>query len=707
MTMVPAVAAATAAVTGLAAAESERGWARVLDDAGDVVVRVHVSSESRLVSGADARWIVEADVLGWGDHDSPQGACAPRGCPSRASGVLTAVADAPLAYGQVATLAGSVDLDDDGGAIMWRAAVVDAEAGSWIGAWRDRFMFATRTLPDRQRGLLQGMILGDTSQMPTREVDAMRVAGLAHLTAVSGAHFAIVLGAVGAAARSLRLRRLSVAAIVLAVASAFATVVGPEPSVLRALAMAGAVALGIAWGRPARGLPALAAGVLVLVIVEPRLALEIGFAMSVAAVAAIVLWAPRLAHLLSTVMPPSIARAASIPLAAQAAVTPLLVSIGAGLTPYAVIANLVAGIAVLPVMAAGMAALVLAPVSASAAAAAAWLAGHAAGVIAVVADVVSRAPAARLPWPEGVGGTALAAVAVLGLILASHRLAVGWRVLGALACAASLAAGGVAHARTVSDHAVVVVDWGVVACDVGQGDMMLLRAGPSSAVVIDAGPDGEIAQRCLERYGVSEVPLLILTHPHADHDGGVPGILSVVTPARAWVAASAADASAVRALEREGVTPEVPETGRSEVWGEVSLRVVSALHADASPSPNDDSIAVIAVAADTSVIALGDLELEGQEAVARVLGGPVSVDVVKVAHHGSAVQSTRLAAFVDAHVAVFSAGAGNRHGPPAPSTLELYGERAIVARTDECGSIEVARDPTGLRWSGCPTAVAR
>ena len=63
--------------------------------------------------------------------------------------------------------------------------------------------------------------------------------------------------------------------------------------------------------------------------------------------------------------------------------------------------------------------------------------------------------------------------------------------------------------------------WVLVACDVGQGDALVVPAGPGSAVVVDAGPEPRLVDRCLDRLGVERVPLLVLTHPHADHvDGG-------------------------------------------------------------------------------------------------------------------------------------------------------------------------------------------
>ncbi|NUP50953.1 MAG: MBL fold metallo-hydrolase, partial [Catenulispora sp.] len=67
--------------------------------------------------------------------------------------------------------------------------------------------------------------------------------------------------------------------------------------------------------------------------------------------------------------------------------------------------------------------------------------------------------------------------------------------------------------------------WIFAACDVGQGDALALAAGPAAAVVVDTGPDPAKADSCLASLGVRKVPLLLLTHFHADHVDGVPGVL--------------------------------------------------------------------------------------------------------------------------------------------------------------------------------------
>ncbi|GIG55471.1 ComEC/Rec2 family competence protein [Demequina activiva] len=704
MLALPAVAAAVAVVVAGGERDAARCDAQALDAAGTVRVEVVMSDEPRALSGGERRWMAPAHVMAW-EPGGRQEAAAEGGCALRAGATLSVVLHEPLDRGTRVLVEGAASWQGTGDAVLWSARIVAVGPPGALLQWRGALHEAVARVDPAVRGLVSGMVTGDTSTMPALQVERMRTAGLAHLTAVSGAHFAILIIAVGAIVSALRAPRPVRACAVVGVAGLFAAVVGPEASVVRALAMACAVALGIAWGRPARGLPALAAGVLVLVLVMPTVATSLGFAMSVAAVAAIVLWSPLVARMLARRLPPALARVMAVPLVAQAAVTPLVLVIEPGLTPYAVPANLIAGLAVPAVMGLGALALVVAPVSAEGAAVLAHGAGLAARPIAGVADAVAWAPAARLAWPEGSWGVGLAAFVVVTGILATALTGARrarW-ILAVIGCATLAAGIWLQGAR----GATVMADWDVVACDVGQGDMMLLRAGPSSAIVIDTGPDGDLARRCLRDHGVDAVPLLILTHPHADHDGAVGAVLATAPVQAAWISAAGDGGAAHVALTNAAVPVDVPHEGQALTAGQAHVVVLSSLHRDTALGANDASVVVLANADGASVIALGDLEEAGQRALVGRWDGDLSVDVVKVAHHGSAVQHAALVSRIDATVTMVSVGADNTYGHPAAPALELYARDGVVLRTDLCGTVALARDERGLRWSQCPRDVAR
>lgn len=707
MVALPALAALVA--SGVAASERSAAMcdAQSLSAAGTLVAEVVVEDEPRPLAGGQQRWIAPARVTAWDAGAGGASADTPgqERCDVRAGAALAVVVEREVDRGARLLVQGDPSARDGAEAVMWRARVLEEREASSLLQWRRAFDGAVSAVDPQVAGLVEGMVTGDTTRMPAAQVDQMRTAGLAHLTAVSGAHFAILIVAIGFVMTASRAPRLVRAGAVALAAGGFAAIVGPEASVMRALTMASAVALGLAWGRPARGLPALATGVLVLSIACPRIVTSLGFAMSVAAVTAIVLWAPVIARALSRVLPPGLARVASVPLVAQAAVTPLVLIMEPGLILYAVPANLLAGLAVPAVMGLGAAALILSPCAPGIAAAFAHGAGLAARPIAWVAEAASEAPGARVPWLGGAWGVALAALVLAGAIVAT--VARGGRAVRLVLSVATGAAllGGILAGGAGAGPA--LADWDVIACDVGQGDMMLLRAGPSSAVVIDTGPDDDLAQACLRAHGIDHVPLLILTHPHADHDGAVAGVLAAAAVDAAWASQAGQGGGAATALDAADVQVEVPAAGRSAQLGSARVEVLSALHAEPSAEANDASVVVLAQADGTSVLALGDLEEAGQVALLARLGAAVSVDVVKVPHHGSAVQVAALASRIDAAVALVSVGEGNTYGHPTDAALSLYGAGRALLRTDLCGAVGVASDSEGLRWTSCLTDVAR
>ena len=652
----------------------------------------------RTIDGSE-RWRVAATVTAWRPQCRDLSRCEPW---QAARAPVTVALDTRLSRGAQAQITGTWDESDrpPQTAIAWQAQHVRDGPRGTLSEWRERFAQATQALSPEVRGLVQGMAVGDTSAMPEHQERHMRVAGLAHLTAVSGAHFAILVMTSASVLGAMRAPRVVRAAAVLVMAITFAAVVGPDPSVVRALAMACAVSLALAWGRPARGLAALLVGATVLLIVDPWLARSLGFAMSVLAVTAIVLWSPRIAAMAAGVVTPGLARVLSIPIAAQAAVTPLLIVMEPGIGPYAVLANLVAGVVVLPTMLACAATLAIAAFSVPLAGYLAPLAGLCASGIAYVARVSAQAPGAWVPWPADVPGIALAAVVTVLMILVTVPMRLQYRIVAGILAISLMGA-----ATSYADPARVAVpsDWQVAACDVGQGDMLLLRVGPSAAVVIDTGEPDSGAAECLLRHRIGHVPLLVLTHPHLDHDGAVEDIVRVAEVDQAWVSHTGTDGDAAALIAATGARVSVPPAGQTFHSGEAALEVVSVLHEQGTHGENDASIIVRAHVGHTSVIALGDLEDAGQRSLLVQLEGARPVDVVKVAHHGSAQQLAALAQALGAEVALVSVGADNRHGHPTASALDLYAKHgATVLRTDTCGDLHVSHTNGELRWSQCP-----
>lgn len=593
--------------------------------------------------------------------------------------------------------------------LMWRPVVLAHTAATGadavIGGLRNGLREATAHLPERLGVLTRGMVIGDDAGMAPVQRDQLSRAGLTHLTAVSGAHFSILLIAVTMALRmTVRSRRL-VAVGAAAVMGAFVLLVFPEASVVRAATMAAAVCAGLWWGRRAQALPALSVGVLVVALCDPALALSPGFVMSALAVASIVLWAPVLAARFSRYVPTPLAHALGVCVAAQFAVAPVLATIDAAVSPWSLVTNLTVAWCAAPVTIIGLAAVLLAAVWAPAGAAAATVAAWCAWPVDAAARAVERAPGSGLSFPVGMWGAIAAAVGFVAAvaITSARRLRAGGAVVALMVIMVIPVVPQVLH-----DVAPMrTPDWRVVVCDVGQGDAMLLRAGENSAVMIDTGSAGAGSVECLRKYQVRHIPLLILTHPHEDHDGAVSEVIAAAQVDAAWVTPTAENQGAAQVLAQAGVSVDAVSAGEAATVGAVTLTVLAPSTATNSvdeQEANDASVITSAQVEGITVLALGDLETKGQQALARSMGNVV-VDMVKVAHHGSPTQDERLASQITARVAAVSVGAGNRHGHPAPKTIELYRRVAtVVVTTAECGDLVLTPGPA-LR-SSCPSTVA-
>lgn len=594
-----------------------------------------------------------------------------------------------------------------------------------VGGVRQALRDLTAGFSPQARGLVPGIAVGDDRALPPELAEAMRATSLTHLTAVSGAHVAILLGMVVLATSWLpRPARAAVGAVTLA---AFVTLVRPEASVLRSAVMGAVILAALLLGRPARALPALCLAVVALLAVDPWLARLYGFALSVLATAGLVLLAGPWRRWLSAGMPRWLAAAIAIPAAAQAVCGPVVVLLEPAVATYAVPANILAAPAVPPATVLGVAAALLAPAWPAAAHVPAVGAAACTWWIAQVAEVFAALPGARLPWLPGVAGAALLAVATLLTVVwlgrtdpRRLRRIVGLRRLTALAVLVAVVA--LPPGRAVLGSGWWAgpwppAGWVAVQCDVGQGSAFVLREG-DQVVMVDVGPADGGAAECLRGVGVSRIDLLVLTHAHADHVGGLPEVLAAADVTTALLSPGGQPEAGVRAvaetLDRAGVELHRPAVGHP--WGSGDLGGVSweVLWPTAEAVPrlggedgvNDLSLVVMLRTARVGVLALGDVELAGQAGVVRRMreSGGVGADVVLVAHHGSRVQDPALAAAVGARLALVSVGRGNDYGHPAPGTLDLYGARgAPVLRTDVCGAVAVVATADGLgAVSGCP-----
>lgn len=546
--------------------------------------------------------------------------------------------------------------------------------------------------PPAERALVPALVAGDDAGLPDEVEEAFRSTGLTHLLAVSGTNLTLVVGAGLWLARWCGVRgRWQVLVGALGVLG-FVLLAGPEPSVLRAAVMGSVALLGLGLHGTDRALRALGACVTVLVLLQPHLASQPGFVLSVLATAGILVWVPGWAERMAW-CPRWLALALTVPTAAQLACTPVVAALSGQVSLVAVAANMLAAPAVAPAtvlgLLGGLTGLVRGWLGALVARPAVWCVGWIVAVARHGADL----PHAALGW-----GTGPVALAVLTLVCGGLVLLVP-RVLASVGrtLAAGLLLLGVVVVPTPTPGW-PPADWAVVACDVGQGDALLLRAGPHSAVLVDAGPDPAAVDRCLDRMQVDQVPIVLVSHFDADHVAGLGGVWRGRRVARVETSALArpeAGAATVQRLAREAGVPVAVASLGSRRIGDLTLQVLASGTDPVSPEPNDGSVLALAETGGVVVLLTGDLGAEAQRRAARAVGD-VDVDVLKVPHHGSRDQDHRFLVSTRPEIALTSVGADNTYGHPAPQTLTaLTSVGTRVARTDRSGDLVVRRGPDG------------
>ncbi len=624
-----------------------------------------------------------------------------------------------------------------------RVRIVRPASAASLQAFRDGAGDALqRALPEPEAGLAAGILIGLRERVDRDLAAAFATAGASHIVAISGWNIAIVAGIVGAMLRG-RPRRL-VAIVVGGTIAAYVVAAGGSPSVVRAAVMAAVVLVARETGRAGRAAPALAWAATILLVASPDMISDAGFRLSVAATAGLLAWGTSLGGWLGRRgggrLPGWLAESLGISLAAQVATLPDVLATFARLSLVAPAVNLL----VVPLVPIGMAGglLALAGGALGTAGAPAWIATLAGlpgwlvlHVMVAIVRIGAGLPLAAVALPETLAAPAgVTAAMAIGAGIAwqrRHRTRPSSEPVRERPAASGGASSGRRGIRVprLGRTARFVLAAGVITSligvtvvadaagratrlmvlDVGQGDAILLQARDGGRMLVDGGPDParllvELDQRIppWDR----RIDIVVLTHPHEDHVAGLVRVLDRYSVGRVYEPGMRGPGPGWEAWDaalRAGPPRGTLAAGQRIILGEIRLDVLWPDPGTVPVEPgstgreiNDTSIVLLGDANGRRFLLTGDAEDDvDPQLVAR---GLPRLDVLKVAHHGSATATSQpLLDAVRPAVAVISVGAHNDYGHPAPATLaRLEASGARVYRTDRDGSVTIDLTTAGV-----------
>ncbi len=621
--------------------------------AGRVTV-VGTAASDPMPYGGGVRLILRPSGLG-----SPADVQAWQGPPIAvvAESASAAAGDRLLVVGLMRAGAGSIRGDPVAGtmtnASVERLSGPDSLFGMAGNAVRNRVSTRLSALTEGSaRALLAGFLIGDTDGLRESDINALRRAGLTHFVAVSGSNVALVLGAwwlvLGPAGVRTRAATGLVVLVVYVVATRW------ESSVIRAATMAALVLGGKAAGVPLDAWTALGAAVAMLLAVSGDLAFDIGFQLSVAATAGVLvglrLWHDRRPRFVWSVL--------AVTVSAQLAVAPLLLAHFGSIPLLSPVANMVAAPLVTAATAAAGLGVVLpwdAPLR----------------LATLLAELVLEIARVASSWPQLNATQTVGLVALAGLT---------WRTRMRAAALATVA--GIVLVSVIPPGPPAVPT--VVFLDVGQGDAVLLRDPGGSVVLVDGGREPAVLQDALRRHGIGRADLLVATHGDADHVGGL--VDRQFEVGEMWIPRHAATGEILEGVvaeaQSEGVVVRTVAAGDRATLGEFSLEVIAPLRRYATD--NDGSVVLLATVGDLRVLLPGDIG----EVAQRELGA-IQADLLMVPHHGAGTSDFEWLAASVQDVAVISVGP-NTYGHPAAEVVAVLEEAgASVLTTWNSGDVVV------------------
>jgi competence protein ComEC len=365
---------------------------------------------------------------------------------------------------------------------------------------------------------------------------------------------------------------------------------------------------------------------------------------------------------------------------------------------------------VAPVTVLGMIALLVTPIAPWLARWVSFLASLGTWVIEMIAIIFADLPVAYFPWLTGLPATILSTLLILAVGAWLRAGPIPLRQLGVGAVVViAVTTISIPAASEILPRSWPIKQWQVVACDVGQGDALVIQSRGRTAL-IDVGADEDLVDQCLSDLSIRHIDLLVLTHFDFDHVGGLAGAIKGRPVSTAIISGFPDDrpatAISLDQLEKAGVSVLIADPSISGVLGDYSWKILGpSKEATEAKDSNDASVVMVFLGLELDLLLLGDLGESGQQRIAstakRLLISSTKPLILKVSHHGSNDQSAELHESLRPELSLISVGATNGYGHPGKQLLDLLARSGSeVLRTDTHGSIAVFVDADSLSWAG-------
>jgi len=558
-------------------------------------------------------------------------------------------------------------------------------------------------LNPEQSALLNGILLGDRVGISDVVRDDFAKAGVAHLLAVSGLHVGIVAGIIFFLFSGVSLPVRSVLAITGIVF--YALLVGNQPSVLRASIMLIIGYFGWLFAREKDILSAISSTALILLVYDPFMIYSVGFQLSFLATLGIVFITPIVQSALDSPFK-KLNMALSVTLGAQLGIVPILIYYFHRLSLMTTISNLVVTPLLAPTLSMGMIASFIGLFSRCIAVPFYKLTGLFLDFLRGAAEFFASIPGGNINLGSSSFLTVFGYYAALvgGLFYVKRkkfslnlkRLTIFSLVIFSIVV--WFQAGGSSLPKNFT----------VNFLDVGQGDSILIRVPEGETILIDGGESYNCMENHLIKLGVNKIDLLVLTHPHADHVGGLAGVVRDYNVGMVLDGGQPHTSSLyvnfLSMIEEKDVAYKIARSGQKFLIGDdrasrqagielIVLHPKDEFIVGTDSDLNNNSVVIKLRYGDVSFLFTGDIEEEAEKEILSG-NGNLSCDVLKVPHHGSSSGCyVEFLKNVNPRVAVISVGKDNRYGHPANSTLKKLKELGIeIYRTDKDGTITITSD---------------